>query len=144
MENEVIKTKADAILCKDDYIEKFMEGFMKGFLQAQIEICLRVFLIQFAEATGKHKCRAKSFWAETVEEANKESAIRGVIDSGLQSLIEKGKVSRKEVQDKYKTKEFYYAMACKYDEIKKDLCEEYIEKVNPAFDKFVHSVCGNA
>ena len=102
---------------------------MKGFLQAQIEICLRVFLIQFAEATGKHKCRAKRFWAEIVEETNKESAIRGVIDSGLQSLIEKGRVSRKEVRDKYKTKGFYYDMACKYDEIKKDLCEEYIEKV---------------
>ena len=72
MENEGIKTKADAILCKDDYIEKFMEGFMKGFLQAQIEICLRVFLIQFAEATGKHKCRAKRFWAEIVEETNKD------------------------------------------------------------------------
>lgn len=144
MEKEDIKTKADAILCKDDYIENYMGGFIKGFLEARIELCLRVFLIQFSEATGKHKSRARAFWAETVEEASKDRTIQGVIDSGLQSLIEKGKVSRKEVQDKYKTKEFYYAMACKYDEIKKDLCEEYIEKVNPAFDKFVHSVCGNA
>ena len=113
MEKEVIKTKTGAVVYKDDYIEGYLEGYMEGCLIAHIKLCLRAFLVGYAEAKSKRDFRAKSFWVELVEMAGNEQWIRGIIGGGLQSLIGEGIISRQEVRDKYKNKEFYYDMACR-------------------------------
>ena len=67
---------------------------------------------------------------ESVEKASKDSAIQDVIDKSLQALIAEGIVTRKEVREKYQSREFYDDMACKHNSIKKELCERYVRNIN--------------